>query len=223
LYEGDIAHPSWTLLRQDPAFKFAIIKASEGTYYKPYWFRDNWNLLGAPGMADGKTFLRGAYHYLKFAEDGATQANYFLSQFTGGGPNDLLATDLWPVVDVEEGSERDSNRLASEQQIIDCVSAFSAQIKKSTGRKTMMYAGSLLRDMRIKDHMGCTYLWTARYTPTLPAWCYNSIGWTLDEVWGWQYCGDGTAFLVGYPSASPLGKTDITAVVMGIDKTVANL
>lgn len=84
--------------------------------------------------------------------------------------------------------------------IVGCVSAFVERVRCAAGRETMLYGGSYLAELGITDRMGAKWLAIARYTPTLPAQVVTRIGWDLGSVVLWQYCGDGTAGLAGYPS-----------------------
>jgi hypothetical protein len=73
-----------------------------------------------------------------------------------------------------------------------------------------------MRDKSISDRMGCDWLWIPRYTATLPRDIYERAGWSLDRVAMWQYCGDGTAALPGYPQQiANFGKVDISVVLFG--------
>jgi GH25 family lysozyme M1 (1,4-beta-N-acetylmuramidase) len=188
-----------------------ILKATEGTYYNGgVWLQTYWPLAcSLAGARYGSTWFRGAYHYVNIGECGVAQADYFLCHVQRVGGWGI--GDLWPILDVE-GSGQPAN--ATKQQIIDVVSACATRILASTGRAPMLYGGSYLRDFGITDHMGCQALWIPRWTSTLPAEAYLSMGWTLADTWGWQYCGDGTAYLAGYPHMSPIGPTDITAIII---------
>ncbi len=83
----------------------------------------------------------------------------------------------------------------------------------------MLYGGSLMYDLGITSRMGCGTLCFPRYTPTLPAYTYERIGWKLSTarptLWGWQACGDGEVYVDGYPKTTPLGKVDYTIIVAG--------
>jgi GH25 family lysozyme M1 (1,4-beta-N-acetylmuramidase) len=123
--------------------------------------------------------------------------------------------DLWPIVDVELGGERNSNRQATASQVIDCTTAFAQRVTLVTGREVMLYGNGAMRDLSITDRMGCCWLWCPRYTPTLPAMIYERAGWTAEQLVLWQYAGDGTGFLAGYPTATPDGKKiDHNALVL---------
>jgi len=190
----------------------AILKATQGTYYRDTaWFAPNWQAVrSVAGERYGVDWFRGAYHYLDVRQPGADQADYFLEAITHGGGSG--PGDLWPMVDVERAGQRPAT---SSQQVIDCVSAFAARIRAEIGRDTMLYGGSWLADLAITSRMGCRWLAIARYTPQLPAYVYERIGWDRASLALWQYCGDGTGYLAGYPREAPgCGRVDISAMVM---------
>ncbi len=215
LYAGDLGgNPNWSLLAGLGApWHGAIIKATEGIHYAPAWFKTNWRRIRSVAEDRyGMDFFRGAYHFLKFNVDGAAQADFYLACVAEAGG--FAIGDLWPIVDVELGSETNSNQTATAQRIIDCTSAFAERIKRETGRKVVLYGNGAMRDRSIKDKMACDLLWCARYTQTLPAEIYERAGWTTDELLLWQYSGDGVASLQGYPKSPPgFGKCDVSALV----------
>ena len=222
LYAGDMAQPNWSKVSERPEFFGAILKATEGLYYFPTWFKTNWSLVGSDSLTGreyGKDWFRGAYHFLKFDQDGKAQADFYLKAVDAAGGWEK--GDLWPIVDVELGGEKNSNQNASAAQIIDCTSAWAEQVKAQTSRQVMLYGNGAMRDRNITDRMGCDWLWLPRYTATLPSEIYERAGWSLDQLVLWQYCGDGVAYLEGYPKEVPeFGKVDISALVLtgGIEK-----
>ena len=133
--------------------------------------------------------------------------------------------DIVPIVDVELGNDgkpdangkvrpRHPNWDASAQQIIDCTSAWAERVGAETGQQVMLYGNGAMRDKRIADRMGCDWLWIPRYTAALPRDMYERAGWDLPSVAMWQYCGDGTASLPGYPRSVPgFGAVDISVVL----------
>ena len=148
--------------------------------------------------------------YLDIRLGGAAQADYFLRAVERAGG--WSAGDLFPMVDVERAGQREGIGAA---QIIDCVSAFVEQVRRASGRNTMLYGGSYLAELGITQRMGATWLAIARYTPTLPTMVVTRIGWDLTSLALWQYCGDGVAGLPGYPQQAPgCGKVDISALVL---------
>lgn len=217
IYAGDLnGKPDIAkLVNAGPPWHGLILKATQGLYYPGslktrQWFLNNWPL--ARSLAKdryGVNWFRGAYHYLSIAQDAKKQAEFYLQmiQMAGGWGKG----DLWPIVDVEDS---DNPKDASEQQVIDSVSTWAETIKKNTGRSCVLYGRSYIKDRNITSHMGCDYLWVARYASKLPAETYKDIGWTLDKLMAWQYCGDGESYLAGYPKMSPIGATDISAVTI---------
>lgn len=217
-YEGD-GRKDWAALAAagDP-WRGVILKATQGTYYSGgTWLGGQWRLVDLAGRHSGRQaaeWVRGAYHYLDLRQDAVAQADYFLTILTRAGgirPHDVLA------VDVERAGQRE-NILS--RQVIDKVTAFTDRIRQQTGKWTMLYGGSYLYELGINDRMGCRYLWTARYTESLPAVTYNRIGWDLAHLAMWQYAGVAgnghvEAKLKGYPTTAPgCGMIDISAVVL---------
>lgn len=216
IYEDDLdGKPDIaTLVAAGPPWCGIIFKATEGTYYNGgTWLETYWPLAcSLAGSRYGSTWFRGAYHYVNVGEGGATQADYFLKHVQQAGGWGV--GDLWPIIDVEEDDQPED---VTQQRVIDVVSAWAARILACTGRSPMLYGGSFLRSFGITDRMGCQALWIPSYTATLPATDYTSMGWTLANTWGWQYCGTGrrnAAQLDGYPSETPIGNADISAIII---------
>jgi GH25 family lysozyme M1 (1,4-beta-N-acetylmuramidase) len=222
--------PNWQGAAEAPNVAGAIIKATEGTAFNPPWFSQNWpRVKEVAAERYGQTWFRGAYHFLKFNLDGTAQANFYLDAIDAAGGFDV--GDIIPIVDVELGNDgkpdknghakpRNSNWDASAQQIIDCTTAWAQRVKERSGQEVMLYGNGAMRDKSINDRMGCDWLWIPRYMPTLPPIMYQRAGWSLDRVAMWQYCGDGTAALAGYPQQiQNFGKVDISVVLF---KTLAD-
>ena len=211
-YAGDLnGKPDWpTLVAAGPPWHGAIIKATEGVAYAPPWFGWNWNgIKQAAGARLGVDFFRGCYHYLHFALGGAAQAQYYVNFVNAAGGWD--GGDLWPIVDVESAN----NAGCTKASVVGTTSDFVAEVKRLTGREVILYGGSLMYDLGITDRMGCAKLWLPRYTATLPANVYQRFGWSLADLFAWQYDGDGESYVAGYPATSPIGKVDISAVIVG--------
>lgn len=219
-YQGDLhGHPAWSALaRLGAPWHGAIIKATEGVGYSPEWFDENWQRIGPKADSPiatryGVDWFRGCYHFLKFGVSGKAQADYYLTAVARAGG--WSVGDFWPIVDVEMGGEGNANRRASAQEVIDCTTEFAERCTAETGRKVMLYGNGAMRDLGIRDKMGCSYLWLPRYTSALPKEIYERAGWTFDELVMWQYCGDGYSVLSGYPAEpAGFGKVDISALVM---------
>lgn len=217
VYQGDLGgRPDWDVLAKLGApWHGAIVKATEGVTYAPDWFAHQWRALrNVAGERYGADWFRGAYHFLKFDVDGAKQAEWYaLAVDRAGGWG---VGDLWPIVDVELGSERNANQRATGPQIVACVRAFAARIRELLGRDVVLYGNGAMRDRRITERMDCDWLWCPRYTAHLPAFVYERAGWSPDRLVWWQYGGDGSAQLAGYPAFPPgFGKCDVSALVHG--------
>jgi GH25 family lysozyme M1 (1,4-beta-N-acetylmuramidase) len=226
VYSGDLGgKPNWKAVVDAPNFFGGIIKATESTAFDVRWFQTNWPAVkNVAGDRYGQTWFRGAYHFLKFDKDGRAQADFYLKTIKDAGGFDV--GDIIPIVDVELGNDgktpnaagklplRNSNWDASAQQIIDCTTAWAERVKSETEQEVMLYGNGAMRDKGIKDRMGCDWLWIPRYTATLPKLMYERAGWDLSRVAMWQYCGDGTSALAGFPNqVAGFGKVDISVVL----------
>lgn len=220
VYAGDVdGRPNWSVLATlGPPWHGAIIKATEGAWYAPRWFDSQWRTLREiAGDRYGVDWFRGAYHFLKFNTPGIKQADWYCTAIERAGGWDK--GDLWPIVDVEMGGEKNSNQLATAEMVIDCVSSFAERCKAILGRQVMLYGNGAMRDLRINNRMGCDWIWCPRYTPTLPQKIYERAGWTRDQLVLWQYCGDGEGYLAGYPTEVPgFGKVDISVLIPPVSK-----
>jgi GH25 family lysozyme M1 (1,4-beta-N-acetylmuramidase) len=134
VFSGDLGgKPNWKAVVAAPSFVGGILKATEGTKFDVRWFQKNWpEVKSIGGDRYGETWFRGAYHFLKFNQDGRAQADFYLKTVTDAGGFDV--GDIVPIVDVELGNDgktpnaagklspRNTNWDASPQQIIDCTS-----------------------------------------------------------------------------------------------------
>lgn len=199
------------LIAAGPPWYGWLGKCTQGNYYGGgAWFKQHWaDARKLAGSRYGVTWFRGCYHYLDVRVDPKAQANYYLHAIDAAGG--WGAGDLWPVVDVERAGQRG---VISAQLVIDRVSEWVRLVKAATGRQVILYGGSYLRELGIKNTMGCSLLWAARYTAQLPYDSYVSIGWDITRLFAWQYCGDGVGKLAGYPMTSPIGKTDISVLTV---------
>ena len=215
LYPLDLgARPPWSVVAATSGFYGAIIKAMEGTSYNDNgWFADNWPAVrDAGGGRYGTSWFRGAYLFLKFALSGSAQADAYLQAVDGAGGWDV--GDILPIVDVELGGDQNSNRQASAQQIIDCVTDCADRLRQQTGRRIILYGRGAMRDLSINSRMGCDAVWNPSYTATMVR---NGLeAWDLEDIVLWQYCGDGNAAIGSLPHEVPgFGKVDISVYVKG--------
>jgi GH25 family lysozyme M1 (1,4-beta-N-acetylmuramidase) len=231
LYSGDEGRlvgkrPNWQGLATVSGFFGAILKAWDGTRFNDGgWFQQHWPAVrDAGGEVYGNSWFRGAYLFLELLQDGAQQADAYLKVVDAAGGWDR--GDILPIIDVEQGTEgrpamsgkpavpAHPNRGASKRQVIDCVTACANRIKESTGRRVILYGRGAIRDLGIKDRMGCDLVWNPAYTPTMVL--HGLEAWNLEDVVLWQYCGDGTAAVANLPSTVPgFGTCDLSVFVKG--------
>jgi GH25 family lysozyme M1 (1,4-beta-N-acetylmuramidase) len=211
-YEGDGPH-HWSLL--PPEVVGAIVKVSQGTYY----YRDAWLAAAIAALGDRR---RGGFHYLDFHQGGAAQARYHLTLAKACGLY-TRATDFLPAVDVEWNGS-DPNSLATPQQIVDCVSSFAAEIQRALGVLPMLYTNcSMMAAKGLRGLMGCAGAWIARYTGDFPSTTkdtgkpgagYADVGIALEEIYFWQYAGDGVGYLKNYPARfTAFGTCDVSVAI----------
>jgi lysozyme len=123
----------WPAVAAD-GIRFAMIKATQGTYDTQSTFAYNWAEGGAAGV------YRGAYHFFDPTEDGVLQARYFLSVVGRSAPDDLP-----PMLDVEcpDGDDDCLNPGQSGQaapsDIRTRIQDFLAAVEQSTGKKPILY------------------------------------------------------------------------------------
>lgn len=195
------------------------LKASEGTYYpsskQVAWFNTYWPLtkqIAERAHRYGQNFFRGAYQYFRVTESALEQVELYLRTIDGAGG--WGAGDILPMVDLESA---ENPPVIAPQVVIDQVTKFADLMEQLHGRRPILYAGSYVRDLGIKSHMGCAYLWTAAYGSTLPAHEYLDMGWRLDELLGWQYQGtEGYTGPKNYPQHCPIGPgpMDLSAITI---------
>ena len=220
LFPNDVGgKPKWDVVAKTPHFNGVILKATEGTGYKDGgWFKKHWPAVrAAGGDRYGESWFRGAYHFLKPLLDGKKQAEFYLKTIEdagGWGEGDIL-----PIVDVEQGGERNSNRLATAAQWIECTSAWADTVREKLGRRICLYGRGAMRDLNIRDKMHCDVVWNPSYTERMVL--HGLEAWSLDDIALWQYGGDG----VGVASVHKLplevlgfGKVDVSVHIDGARK-----
>jgi GH25 family lysozyme M1 (1,4-beta-N-acetylmuramidase) len=221
LYSGDDGrlvgrHPDWQVLANTQGYFGAILKAWDGTRFNDGgWFQRHWPAVrDAGGDRYGDTWLRGAYLFLEFSQNGSDQADAYLQAVDAAGG--WGGGDILPIIDAEQGGKTHPNRRASKQQVIDCVTACSNRIREQTSRRVILYGRGVMRDLEINDRMGCDLIWNPAYTSTMVR--HGLEAWDLEEIVLWQYCGDGTASVANLPRSVPrFGTCDISVFVHGAD------
>lgn len=183
------------------------VKVSEGRSGYPAWLAQHWSAIRAAGL------VRLGYHFWRRDVPGTEQAHVMLLEIERAGglaPDDIL------VVDVEVS---EANRGASAAEVVASVSALVAALKAETCRGVVLYGGQWLAELGVTDRMRCAALWYPSYTAHLDQHAYERIEWTRDRLAMWQYAGlrgDGRIMsaLAGYPTQTPIGPADISALVM---------
>lgn len=163
----------------------AILKATQGTAYRgAEWFELGWRKLGSCTRYREGDFVRGAYHYLNFWQDGTRQAEYYLRTIDRAGG--WGSYDVLPIVDIEFGADDSANRKTPRAEVERNALAFVNKVKKERGA-CILYGGSALGELRIRDRLGCRWLWPAAYTARMSAREAMSIGWRIEDVVMWQF------------------------------------
>jgi GH25 family lysozyme M1 (1,4-beta-N-acetylmuramidase) len=175
---------NWAKVRAQ-GYRFAYIRSSYGVSnnqtVEDTMFDAHWAGAKAAGV------LRGPYHYLRAAQDGAKQAEEFLRIVT------LEKGDLPPALDLEEAFNQD----ASNKQFIANGEAFLKKVHAETGILPMVYSrGSFLQE-KVSLPNGKAPAWAGTYRMWIAHWTYayggnitpiEEPGWTPYTFW--QYSGE---------------------------------
>jgi GH25 family lysozyme M1 (1,4-beta-N-acetylmuramidase) len=211
------------------------VKCSEGVGWgatNEQWFRRAWReLRRVGGDRYGTDWFRGCYHFLRFQEDGARQADYLLDliESAGGwGPGDLV-----PWVDIEEmgqgswaGGKRleditdRSTRTRLANEVTRCAGDFVARVKqRHPGMRVGVYGRGLFRDLGMSAcRFGGDLAVNPAYIATMPP--MDAYGWPTGDVGFWQLTGDGVVHAQGFPTDLPgWGATDYSVYVNGSLRT----
>ncbi len=123
--------PNWGSVK-GAGIDFAFIKATQGTYNTQSSFAGNWSGSKAAGV------IRGAYHFFDPTQDGAAQAQHFLSVVGTIAPDDLP-----PMLDIEcPIGCPDSCGLGcvSGSTVVSRAQAWLDAVQSATGRKPVIYS-----------------------------------------------------------------------------------
>lgn len=225
VYQPDGVKDWAALAAAGPPWSGVILKATEGTYYAPAWFGEQFAVVAtACPERNGVDWFFGGYHYLRFDEDGETQADFSLkvyqSALWSAGSRRFDSPGALPVmVDVERASQKLGS--LTKDNVEHVTASFAVKVAQITGRTPTLYGGELLYSLGITFHMGCGRLAIARYMATLPEVCVTRIGWTEAELLLWQYQGTDrtqSEHLAGYPTTAPgCGVVDLNVAVRGLE------
>ncbi|MFN8311037.1 MAG: GH25 family lysozyme [Chitinophagales bacterium] len=127
------------------AFRFAFIKATEGSWSVDVAFADNWE------EAHENKIICGAYHYFLADKDPVKQAQNFCSTV------DLKAGDFPPVIDIEE------TRGKSKAEIVAAVKVMAEILDKRYGAKPIIYSNISFIEDYLADDFSDYYFWVAHY------------------------------------------------------------
>jgi lysozyme len=144
-YQGDV---NWHLVSQSD-FRFAFIKASDGSIFEDPKFKAHWSGARDAGL------LHGAYHFARPGSDPEVQAAFFSS---------IVGSPAWgelpPVLDLETGEG------LSPQAVIDWTLSFVRTAEGLLKRKLMIYTGAFWRSTLgnpTVPELSTRLLWSARY------------------------------------------------------------
>ncbi|HEY3817669.1 MAG TPA: GH25 family lysozyme [Polyangiaceae bacterium] len=175
----------WTSVKGD-GVDFAIMKATQGTYYTASTFAADWSGSKTAGV------LRSPYHFFDPTEDGALQAQFFLSVVGTLGAGDLPA-----MLDIEcPTGSADTTCLgngmsdaASGADIATRMWAFIDAVESATGKKPLIYTyGSYFTDNGV-DTTGLD-AYPLYIADPVTGSCFNvPAPWTAAVMWQYSWTG----------------------------------
>jgi GH25 family lysozyme M1 (1,4-beta-N-acetylmuramidase) len=177
-------------------YKFAFIKATEGSYYpNPYYASDLAEAQAAGMFAAPYAFAIPNY------SGGALQADYLLDNADYAPDGHILP----PILDIEYDpyvSEDGTNSCygLTDTQMVAWISAFTAEIQRRTGQHPVIYSTAQWWDECTGDSnaFAADPLWIANYGVTAPAMPAAWQDWVY-----WQYTSSATV-----PGISGSGNVD---------------
>ncbi len=175
-YQGNV---DWSHYRSQ-GYRFAYVKATEGTYYQSDTFTAQFNGAKKAGM------LRGAYHFANPSwTGGKAQANYFVKH---GGAWKADGSTLPGMLDMEASPYGAACYGLTKKQMVKWVTAFTKRYRTLTGRDAVIYTS----DNWWKKCTGNS----TKFNQTNPLWIarWASTPGTLPGGWPyytfWQYAAD---------------------------------
>ncbi len=124
---------------------FAIMKATDGTYFTDRYFKTNWKNI------KDYQLIRGAYLYFHPNISGKSQASYFISKV------DLQSGDLPPVVDIEEVNGK--SKMEIKKSLQECLD----ELEEKYDTKPIIYASVSFYDQYLGDDFNDYPFWAAHY------------------------------------------------------------
>lgn len=154
----------------------------------------------------------GAIHYWRAEDDGIAQAEAFVRVYERAGVQRGAA--FWPAIDIERADQPANLSKARLEDAARCAEKIAAEL----GCKVICYGGALIRDLGVTSRLGCELEWVADYGARLLRAEYESIGFSLDKLFGWQGVGveghgkvDGAWALA---KTTPIGDADLSALTI---------
>jgi len=157
-------------------FKFAFIKATEGTSLTDSQFGPNWSGAKAAGL------IRGAYHFYDPGKDPRQQAEHFLSIVWPDGQPLFAPGDLPPVLDIETAGDQ------SAEEVVQGIQAWLSRVGQKTARVPILYTDRGFWDDLGTTQLGNHPLWVAETGVAAPS--SLPAGW---QTWlFWQFSQSGS-------------------------------
>lgn len=161
LYQQDI---DWEGLEEE-GYKFAFIKATEGSSHVDRNFERNWEEVGRTGIK------AGAYHFLSYDTSGRRQAENYIETV------DRKWGMLPPVVDVEFYGEYDEQH-PTVKKLRKTLDAVLEALEEHYGEKPIIYTNSYIYDRYISGKYDDYDIWISAH----------DIPDKLDDGREWTFC-----------------------------------
>ncbi|MCH4073158.1 glycoside hydrolase family 25 protein [Pseudoramibacter sp.] len=150
-YQGEV---DWDKIA-DQGFRFAYIKATEGTAFTDKKFKTNWKEAKEAGL------YRGAYCFISLSKSGSKQADHFLKTV----PSDDKA--LPPVVDFELYGTY-LNNPPTQAQVDKILKPVLKKLKAKTGKTPIIYTNYNTYNQYIKNGYKGVSIWICDLSNTSP-------------------------------------------------------
>lgn len=163
-FQGDI---NWEEIKAHN-ISFAYTKATEGESFVDPKFQKNWNAMLNAGVT------RGVYHFYNSGVDGKSQAEHFISTI-----GELKAGDLFPVIDLEQGSIQGEVEVDTFQKEIRI---WLKTVEEKFGVKPIIYSNEPFANQYLNHPDFAEYhLWLAEYGVTEPKtpMTWKDKGWSI--------------------------------------------
>jgi lysozyme len=172
-HSGDAAIDWWQV--RGAGYAFALVKATEGDYYRNPYFAADYEAAKAAGL------YRGAYHFaIPSAGDGAGQADFFLDAAGYSADGWSLA----PGLDLEWNPYNSGSPCygLDQGEMVSWVAAFRDEVQRRVHRLPAIYTTASWWDECTggDSSFGNSPLWVAAYevsAPPIPS------GWSSPTLW----------------------------------------